>query len=117
MTNTKFSSAAPVPELVHLPTQLALTRSEEWACPLCMGQEQKILSRHNGKSLRRCLNCEVAFVHPQPSSTDLAAHFEDARQTSHDDVESNFETNREEVLARVADYIYLRRPPGRIVDV
>ena len=59
----------------------------------------------------------MSFVYPQPSPIDLAAHFGDADESSHDDLESKFETNREELLARVADDIQLRKPPGRIVDV
>ena len=118
MTNAKFSSAAPLPESAQFPARLALlTKTEEIPCPLCSAQENKLLSRHDGKSLWRCLTCSVSFVYPQPSSIDLAAHFGDASETSPDDFESKFETNREAVLSRVADYIQLRRPPGRIVDV
>ena len=118
MTNANLPTAAPLPESAHCPAALTLLpESANTSCPLCSGQEQAILSRYDGKSLRRCLNCGVAFVHPQPSPIDLAAHFENARQTGPDEMECKFETNREQVLARVADYIQLHRPPGHIVDV
>lgn len=86
-------------------------------CPICLSLDQKIISRHLGKELRKCLHCEASFVYPQPSPGAMEAHFEDSAALSESELESRFEINRERVLARVANYIQSRKREGSILDV
>jgi SAM-dependent methyltransferase len=44
-------------------------------------------------------------------------HFQDTSATPDEDLEQNFERNRERVLARVAQYIQRAKLPGSILDV
>jgi SAM-dependent methyltransferase len=85
-------------------------------CPLCSGLEQRNLAEYKGGFLRRCLNCGGSYVFPQPSATELLAHFQEDH-TNGKDLERKFEINREKVLSRVADHIQRRRQGGAILDV
>jgi len=84
-------------------------------CPLCLGSPPKILSRYREKSLNQCLACGITFVLPQPSPSDVAAHFQNDPDV--DDLHRWFERNRERVLARVAKQIQSRKEQGKILDV
>jgi SAM-dependent methyltransferase len=87
-------------------------------CPLCSGLEQRNLSEYKGIFLRMCLNCGGSYVFPQPSPTDLVAHFHnDHFPTDEKDLVCDFEMNRENVLSHIADYIQRRRRRGKILDV
>ncbi len=86
-------------------------------CPLCASLDQKTISEHERKWLKRCLHCDASYVFPQPSLSTVTAHFEDSSTLSETDLESKFERNRERVLSRVADYIQNRKQEGSILDV
>jgi SAM-dependent methyltransferase len=91
--------------------------AEGLPCPICLGVARKTLSRHRERSLTQCLDCGGSFVSPQPSAAEIASHFQDTGATPDEDLERNFERNRERVLARVAQYIQGTRSPGSILDV
>jgi SAM-dependent methyltransferase/ribosomal protein S18 acetylase RimI-like enzyme len=102
-------------DLVPLPGKLPAT--EMSGCPLCRTLDQKIISEHEGKSLKRCLNCGVSFVFPQPSPGAMEAHFEDSAALGEKELECDFIRNRKRVLLRVAKYIQSRKREGSILDV
>lgn len=83
---------------------------------MCRGFGQQNLAEYKGKFLRKCLNCGVGYVFPQPSPAELLEHFQED-DTDERDLERKFELNREKVLSRVADYIQHRRQRGTILDV
>ena len=85
-------------------------------CPMCSGLGQQTLAEYKGKFLKKCLNCGGGYVFPQPSPAELLAHFQDDN-TAGRDLELKFESNREKVLSRVADYIQRKRQHGTILDV
>lgn len=86
-------------------------------CPLCSGVALNPVSEHNGKRLMKCVQCGGRFVLPLPSPAALTAHFEDDRELNDTDLETKFERNREQVLARVAGCIQSVKKGGRILDV
>jgi SAM-dependent methyltransferase len=100
---------------VQLARELSVT--EMPGCPLCRTLDQKIISEHEGKWLKRCLHCGVSFVFPQPSPGAMEAHFEDSAALSEKEFERQFIRNRERVLLRVGKYIQSRKREGRILDV
>jgi SAM-dependent methyltransferase len=86
------------------------------SCPLCLETGQRNLAEFNGKFLRKCLHCGGRYLFPQPSPAELLAHFQ-TDDTDEKELEGKFESNRENVLSRVADYIQQRRQRGTILDV
>jgi SAM-dependent methyltransferase len=93
-----------------------VTLMETAGCPLCSRPEQLDLAEYQGKFLKRCLHCGASYVFPQPSPTEVAAHFqEDCADDQY--LARKFELNRERVLSRVADYIQHDRSGGAILDV
>jgi SAM-dependent methyltransferase len=115
---------------------------ETSGCPICLGFHLKNISAYHGKQLKQCLDCRVCFVLPQPSPASVTAHFaedrlerdyfedyrfeadrfEADRSENHhpageDHLTSKFETNREEVLSRVAACIQRQKKTGTILDV
>jgi SAM-dependent methyltransferase len=63
-----------------------------------------------------CRHCGGSHVFPQPPGTEVVAHFQED-ETDEQGLECKFETNREKVLSRVADYIQSSRQRGTILDV
>lgn len=86
------------------------------SCPLCQETGQRNLAEFNGKFLRKCLHCGGRYLFPQPTPAELLAHFQTG-DTDEKELEGKFESNRENVLSRVADYIQQRRQRGTILDV
>ena len=97
-------------------SMLSAVAAETTICPLCARTGQKTVAEYQGKFLRRCRHCGGSYVFPQPSGTDLVAHFQD-EGTDEQALECKFERNRDKVLSRVADYIQSRRQGGTILDV
>lgn len=92
------------------------TLTEMPVCPLCSDPGQIDIAEYQGRFLRRCLHCSGRYVFPQPSPTEVAAHFEkDCADQEY--LERKFELNREKALSRVADYIQRDRSGGTILDV
>lgn len=91
-------------------------RVSEDACPLCSSPEQTTVLQNGEKLLKRCAQCGVRYLSPQPSESDLTAHFEN-ETTDRDELERKFEKNRIDVLKMIAGYIHGRRPEGVILDI
>jgi SAM-dependent methyltransferase len=100
----------------YLADSIPVATRETLGCPLCSGLGQQNLAEYQGKFLRKCLNCGGSYVFPQPSPTEVVAHFEE-ENTDENGLERKFELNRERVLSRVANYIQRRRQKGTILDV
>src|SRR5438067_11718215 len=78
-------------------------------CPICLSPNPQVTSRHGGRELRKCLQCETSFVFPQPSLGAMEAHFVDFAALSEAELQSKFERNRERVLSQVAKHIQRRK--------
>lgn len=98
------------PFLIHLD-------SFERTCPLCHRGEQKTLTTVDGRTLVKCTHCEVAYVFPCPTEDELKVHFAESMLLNEHDVRRKFETNRKEVLYKVADFIKSKVAGGSILDV
>jgi SAM-dependent methyltransferase len=90
--------------------------AETSVCPFCAGLRNKILAEYEGRALRQCFDCGGSYASPPPSSSELAAHFQE-EATDDRGLKDKFETNREKVLARVAAYVQRRQPRGKILDI
>src|SRR5207248_474683 len=94
---------------------LALT--QVFRCPLCGGSQQKIITAYKRKSLRKCRQCSVCFLFPQPTISEVTTHFHHEAELPAAQLKREYENCRENVLSRVADYIHVRKPQGAILDV
>jgi SAM-dependent methyltransferase len=94
-----------------------LDGTETYACPLCRGGALETIAEHNDRRLIKCCQCGVRFAFPRPAPAELTAHFERSQTLGEAELEAKFERCREQVLARLADYIQSRRAGGCILDV
>lgn len=85
-------------------------------CPICSAVDVRSLATVEGQSLMKCGSCRVAYLFPQPAASEVTAQFEKDEIAVATEREQRFESNREPVLARVANYIYGKQP-GDILDV
>lgn len=87
------------------------------SCPLCSGRRQKIVSEYKEKTLAKCLDCGVGYVLPQPSRTEVHAHFQEYAPIDDRALKLRFERNRARPLSQVARYIQKKRAGGVILDI
>ena len=85
-------------------------------CPLCSSPKQTTILQGGEKLLKKCAQCGVRYLWPQPSKNDLSVHFE-GESNDKNELERKFERNRIQLLARIANYIQRRRSGGTILDI
>ena len=101
----------------HSAAQVFETEINEVACPLCLHSKITRLATFEERSLWKCDGCDLRFVFPQPSPSTFSAHFRDDDVSGVPEQSIRFEKNRDNVLARVAEYIQRRKKSGDILDV
>lgn len=67
--------------------------------------------------LVRCTRCGVAFVHPEPDSRDIEAHFQTSEPLSDDENDQRFERNRGANLDRMYSFVRSIATGGELLDV
>jgi SAM-dependent methyltransferase len=95
----------------------ALEAQLERSCPLCFGPGPEVLLADATRRLMRCPGCGVAYVHPWPSETEIAAFFRDTYIATQEDVDVRFGTRQEGSHRGVAHFIQQRKTRGRILDI
>ena len=90
-----------------------LARARAVHCPLCDGTKHALIAARGSQKLRLCRDCGVGFLFPQPTAEQLVHHFGDSSEAKTSDPESN----RRNVLAKVAKYIRNKKSYGTVLDV
>ena len=101
-----------------LDAALTQTLHEVLRCPICRASQVRTVVASGAKSIRRCLNCDAHFLHPQPSPAEITNYFQTLEQDAPaGDLERDYQYCRKAVLAQVATAIQARKSPGSILDV
>src|SRR5579884_2900665 len=86
-------------------------------CPVCSQPDPSNIVTEGERCLRQCDRCGVHWIDPLPGPRELAEYFESTTPRQETAVAAKFQSNRHNVLTRVAAYVRKATTSGRILDV